>query len=185
MGSELVCRYSVTDTDSWAVPNGVDEAGLRRGIDFLATASSQGSPYYAQLTLSAGRAIVFDNTKISHGRTQYRDLGERPRCMYRGLSLTTPALTCADPDRSRPGRKDPERMPDVTGLIVGPPSPFDPELAGPLREILRRRPSSIDTGDDPGRPGTDQGAGVSLTSSSPGTDRSPWDGGWCGARPGS
>lgn len=34
-------------------------------------------------------------------------------------------------------------MPDVTGLIVGPPSPFDPELAGPLREILRRRPSSM------------------------------------------
>ncbi|MFI2710808.1 alpha/beta hydrolase [Micromonospora sp. NPDC018662] len=26
---------------------------------------------------------------------------------------------------------------------VGPPPPFDPELAGPLREILRRRPSSM------------------------------------------
>lgn len=92
LGSELVCRYSVTDTDSWAVPNGVDEAGLRRGIDFLATASSQGSPYYSQLTLSAGQAIVFDNTKISHGRTQYRDLGERPRCMYRGLYLNHPRV---------------------------------------------------------------------------------------------
>ena len=92
LGRELVCRYSVTDTDSWAVPNGVDEADLRRGIDFLATASSQGSPYYAQLTLNAGQAIVFDNTKISHGRTQYRDLGERLRCMYRGLYLNHPRV---------------------------------------------------------------------------------------------
>lgn len=92
---ELVCRYSVTDTDSWAVPDAVDEDDLRRGIDFLAEASRPGGRHYAQLKLATGQAIVFDNTKISHGRTAYVDSARQRRCMYRGLYLRDPAVACS------------------------------------------------------------------------------------------
>jgi len=89
----LVCRYSVTDTDFWAVPDDVDEHDLRRGIGFMAEASQPGGRYHVQLRLAAGQAIVFDNTRISHGRTAYFDSAQQRRCMYRGLYLRHPTVT--------------------------------------------------------------------------------------------
>ncbi|MBA0051193.1 taurine catabolism dioxygenase TauD [Streptomyces sp. AJS327] len=86
----LVCRYSVTATDFWAAPPGVDEDALRRGIDFLAGAARPGSPHFALLGLAAGEAIVLDNTRVAHGRTAYLDSGLRRRCLYRGLYLRHP-----------------------------------------------------------------------------------------------
>ncbi|MCW3815789.1 TauD/TfdA family dioxygenase [Micromonospora sp. DR5-3] len=88
----LVSRYSVTDTDSWAVPDEVNEDDLRRGIKFLAEASEPGSPHYAEFKVATGQAIIFDNTRISHGRTAYRDTADQRRCMYRGLFLRHPSV---------------------------------------------------------------------------------------------
>lgn len=87
---ELAGGYSMTETDRWAVPDGASEADLRRGLDYLQTMASEGSGYYTQLSLAAGQAIVFDNTRISHGRTAYRDSPTRRRCLYRSLHLRHP-----------------------------------------------------------------------------------------------
>jgi Taurine catabolism dioxygenase TauD, TfdA family len=89
---KLVGRYSVTETDSWAEPAGVVAEDLRRGIDFLASASQPGSPYFTRLRLDRGQVIVFDNTRISHGRTSYVDSPTQRRCMYRSLHLRHPRL---------------------------------------------------------------------------------------------
>jgi len=88
----LVCRYCVTDTDSWAVPDGTDGADLRRGVEFLTEASRPGSPYFTLLHLGRDEAIVFDNTSISHGRTGYRDTAALRRCLYRSLHLRHPKV---------------------------------------------------------------------------------------------
>jgi alpha-ketoglutarate-dependent taurine dioxygenase len=88
----LVSRYSVTDTDSWAVPDGVDAHDLQRGVEFLAQAGQPGGRHYAELKMATGQAIVFDNTRISHGRTPYRDSQNQRRCMYRGLYLRHPSV---------------------------------------------------------------------------------------------
>jgi alpha-ketoglutarate-dependent taurine dioxygenase len=86
----IVSRYSVTNTDSWAVPDGVHADDLYRGVAFLAAASRIGSRYHLRRRLDAGQAIVFDNTRISHGRTGYRDSPHWHRCMYRSLHLHHP-----------------------------------------------------------------------------------------------
>ncbi|MBV9451835.1 MAG: TauD/TfdA family dioxygenase [Streptosporangiaceae bacterium] len=90
---QLVCGYSVTDTDEWVVPDVVEPADLRRGIEFLDDASRPGSPYYRRLALGPGEAIILDNTRISHGRTAYRDSPARHRCLYRSLHLEHPRPT--------------------------------------------------------------------------------------------
>jgi Taurine catabolism dioxygenase TauD, TfdA family len=87
----LVARYCVTDTDRWEVPAGVVEADLRRGIEFLRRAALPGSPDHLELTLGPGEAIVFDNTRLSHGRSAYRDSPDRRRCLYRSLHLAHPS----------------------------------------------------------------------------------------------
>jgi len=89
---ELVCAYSVTPTDSWVAGDGVAEADLRRGIDFMRRATKSGSPYFFQLRLAAGQAIVLANSRIAHGRTPYRDTEGIRRCLYRGLYLRQPRL---------------------------------------------------------------------------------------------
>ncbi|MGH9277953.1 MAG: TauD/TfdA family dioxygenase [Acidimicrobiales bacterium] len=89
---QLVCGYSVTATDRWSVPVSVAEADLYRGVGFLLHASLPGSPHFAELALEAGQAIVFDNTRISHGRTSYCDNPSRPRCLYRSLHLRHPSV---------------------------------------------------------------------------------------------
>jgi alpha-ketoglutarate-dependent taurine dioxygenase len=89
---QLVCGYSVTETDRWAVPDGAPEASLYRGVGFLSHAALPGSPDFVQLRLGPGQAIVFDNTRISHGRTPYRDSEDRRRCLYRSLHLRHPCL---------------------------------------------------------------------------------------------
>jgi alpha-ketoglutarate-dependent taurine dioxygenase len=86
----LVCGYSVTETDSWAVPDGVDEDAVSRGIAFLDRASQPGSQHHKRFSLATGQVIVFDNTAISHGRLAYRDSVTRRRCMYRSLHLRHP-----------------------------------------------------------------------------------------------
>lgn len=88
----LVSRYSVTDTDSWAVPDGVDEHDLQRGVEALSKASQLGNRHYVELKLASGQAIIFDNTRISHGRTSYRDSQDQRRCMYRGIYLRHPSV---------------------------------------------------------------------------------------------
>jgi alpha-ketoglutarate-dependent taurine dioxygenase len=93
----LVCGYSVTETDSWAVPDGVAEHDLRRGVEFLREASRPGSPYYLQLRLAPGEAILLDNTRISHGRTAYRDSPAQRRCLYRSLHLAHPRVRTLEP----------------------------------------------------------------------------------------
>ncbi|MFD4791583.1 TauD/TfdA family dioxygenase, partial [Streptomyces sp. NPDC058459] len=77
--------------------DGVDDAALKRGIAYLDEAARPGSPYATRLTLTDGQAIVFDNTRISHGRTPYRDSASRRRCMYRGLYLGQPRIDVGAP----------------------------------------------------------------------------------------
>lgn len=88
----LISRYSVTHTDSWDVPAGISAADLRRAVDFLAAASAPESRHFLRLRLDAGQVIVFDNTRLSHGRTAYRDSPQRQRCVYRSLHLRHPRV---------------------------------------------------------------------------------------------
>jgi alpha-ketoglutarate-dependent taurine dioxygenase len=104
----LVCGYSVTETDHWAVPDGVAAADLHRGVEFLRDAAAPGSRFLTQLRLSAGQAIAFDNTCVSHGRTPYRDSPGRRRCLYRSLHLRHPraAVPAAAGVGGGEGRRD-------------------------------------------------------------------------------
>lgn len=95
----LVCWYCVTDTDSFAVPDGASEVDVHRGIGFLLHAAAPGSAHHLQFRLRAGEAIIFDNTRISHGRTPYRDSAESRRCLYRSLHLRHPRVTARSASR--------------------------------------------------------------------------------------
>jgi len=100
---QLIARYCVSETDRWVVPD-PDQAladDLPRGVEFLRRAAEPGSRYFAQLGLERGQAIVLDNTRISHGRTAYRDFGNRRRCLYRGLYLRHPRRPRVDAARGR------------------------------------------------------------------------------------
>lgn len=88
----LVCGYSVSSTDRWGLPYGIAEGDLQRGVGFLMHASLPGSQHFAQLTLGAGQAILFDNTRLSHGRTPYYDPPGGGRCLYRSLHLRHPSV---------------------------------------------------------------------------------------------
>lgn len=85
----LIGHYCVTATDSMPADG---EAGddLQRGIAFLAEAAQPGQPYFRTVRLGAGQGIVFDNTRISHGRTPYEDSGASKRCLFRTLHVRHP-----------------------------------------------------------------------------------------------
>ncbi len=89
----LICGYSVTQTDRWETPHGIDETALRRGITFLKAKAVPGSGVYQELRLGAGQTIIFDNTRISHGRTAYVDSRDRRRSLFRSLHLRHPSAT--------------------------------------------------------------------------------------------
>jgi alpha-ketoglutarate-dependent taurine dioxygenase len=92
---QLVCGYSETETDSWALPDSVAEQELQRGVEYLRRVSGGSSEFYLERTLGAGQVILLDNTRISHGRTPYQDSPSQRRCLYRSLHLAHPrsALT--------------------------------------------------------------------------------------------
>jgi hypothetical protein len=113
----LMSRYSVTHTDSWAVPDHVAAEDLYRGVEFLASAGRPGNPYYLQLRLDGGQAIVFDNTRISHGRTPYRDSPYRHRCIYRSLHLRHPRVRVLVADVVRDGVKEKDRMKTTSTVL--------------------------------------------------------------------
>jgi alpha-ketoglutarate-dependent taurine dioxygenase len=87
---KLVCGYSVSTTDTWQAPPNLDPDDLERGLDFLRRASAPDSPWYTEVNLRRGQALVLDNTTLSHGRRPYRDSPTLQRCLYRGLYLTHP-----------------------------------------------------------------------------------------------
>lgn len=89
---QLVCAYSVTETDSLVAAQGVDLIDLRRGAEFLRSVAQPGSPYFTQLPLAEGHAIILANARISHGRTPYRNTEDRQRCLYRSLYLKHPTV---------------------------------------------------------------------------------------------
>lgn len=93
----LVTAYSVTETDRFVAAHGINIADLRRGVEFMHQASQPGSPYFFQLRLEAGQAILFANSKLAHGRRPYRNAGCSRRCLYRSLYLKPPSLTVAPP----------------------------------------------------------------------------------------
>jgi len=90
---DLATRYSITDTDRWAVPPGEPAEAFWRGVRFLDRASQPGSEYYLELRLDAGQVILLANSRISHGRTPYQDSPTQHRCMYRSLHLVRPRVS--------------------------------------------------------------------------------------------
>lgn len=92
LDGELICAYSVTKTDSLIATEGVDVLALRRGSNFLRQAALPGSPFFTQLRLEAGQAIILSNSKICHGRTPFTDNSDQKRCLYRGLYLNRPKM---------------------------------------------------------------------------------------------
>ena len=91
LNGELVCNYSITATDSWEIVSGVDKHVLKRGIKFMQSAATPGSSYYLQLKIAACQALIFANTKVSHGRMPYSDSKTQQRCMYRGIYTGSPS----------------------------------------------------------------------------------------------
>lgn len=89
IGGQLMGRYSVTQTDSLGHVDGADE-DLARGMKALSRMAVPGSQYFRTERFKRNQAVIFDNTRISHGRTAYIDDAESPRCMYRTLHLRHP-----------------------------------------------------------------------------------------------
>ena len=85
----LVSRYSVTATDSWESANG-DGDTLASACLFMRELATPSSGYFASFTLGPRQGLILANDKVSHGRTTYRDDGERVRTMFRGLFLKRP-----------------------------------------------------------------------------------------------
>ncbi|MER8072284.1 alpha/beta hydrolase fold domain-containing protein [Streptomyces sp. NPDC094034] len=146
---QLICRYCVSGTDRWAVPADVTEADLWRGVEFMRWASQPISPFFARLRLGEGQAIVFDNTRISHGRSPYSDSKTQHRCLHRSLHLTHPRGVRTHQDQTHA-----DTEPRSTGAArtlgtypgdapLGPPPALDPELAAPLRAILNELPMPL------------------------------------------
>ncbi|WP_454197137.1 TauD/TfdA family dioxygenase [Nocardia sp. Marseille-Q1738] len=97
---ELITRYSVTETDAWNVPEGVEAASLWRGVEFLDRRARLGNPEYVELDMQADQMILFGNCRISHGRHAYRDSPERQRCLYRSLHVEHPVRRRSDRGRA-------------------------------------------------------------------------------------
>ncbi|MER7172975.1 alpha/beta hydrolase fold domain-containing protein [Streptomyces mesophilus] len=121
----LVCRYCVDATDRWQA----DTEAAERGLAFLHAARRPDSPHVLRFPLGEGQAMVMDNTRISHGRTAYRDGPGKRRLLFRSLHL-----------------RHPDARPWVDQAVTarpqdGTPPPFDTELGGPLREILADLPA--------------------------------------------
>jgi alpha-ketoglutarate-dependent taurine dioxygenase len=88
----LICAYSVTETDRFVASDNINADDLGRGVEFMRKAAEPGSPYFHKLRLEANQAIIFANSRVSHGRTAYRDLGNVRRCLYRGLFSRYPKV---------------------------------------------------------------------------------------------
>lgn len=87
----VIGRYCETETDSWCFPDESSDHPMRRGVEFLRAIAQEGSSLYRVERLRANQAIVFDNTRLSHSRTAYRDDARTKRCLYRTLHLEHPS----------------------------------------------------------------------------------------------
>ena len=123
-GLELLCGYSVSDTDSWVVPSGTLGQDLNRGLDFMTAASMPGSRHFHQLALRRSQALVFDNTRLAHGRTDFGEAHTGERVLYRSLHLQHPAacarsvvvadvMIMAGHPLAHPPRRAPESLGDL------------------------------------------------------------------------
>jgi hypothetical protein len=90
LNGELICAYSLTETDNILATNSINENDLERGLEFMHNAAHENSLYILQFQLEEKQAIIFANSKICHGRTPYRDGEGKIRCMYRSLFLHQP-----------------------------------------------------------------------------------------------
>ncbi|MGH3379429.1 MAG: TauD/TfdA family dioxygenase [Actinoallomurus sp.] len=81
---QLLTRYSRDGNDTWNPAPGQDQP-MRRALVAMEAMSAPGSPYTAELTLTAGQGLIFANARICHGRTAYTDDPAQPRTMLRGL----------------------------------------------------------------------------------------------------
>jgi hypothetical protein len=84
---ELVCAYSVTQTDSFMASYNINIAALKRAIEFMHYSALPGSKYYYQHKLNSSQILIFANSKVSHGRLSYKDGSNSNRCMFRALFL--------------------------------------------------------------------------------------------------
>jgi len=89
----LVGRFCETETDSWNIPDGEEGDAARRGIAYFRDAAREGSQHFRIERLAANEAIIFDNTRLSHGRTSYTDSPQQQRCMYRTLHTAHPSYS--------------------------------------------------------------------------------------------
>jgi len=81
---QLVSRFSLDGTSDWtkgfqALPS------LKRAYDSVVEKIYSGSPYYKELQLEGGDAVIIANMRIAHGRTAYQSYAGRERKMYRAL----------------------------------------------------------------------------------------------------
>lgn len=86
----LVFCYSVSLTDRWEEPEGIDPEALARGLAHMQRAATEPSPFLIEFALGDDQLLVLDNSSLSHGRRPYRDSGGRRRCVYRSLHLKRP-----------------------------------------------------------------------------------------------
>ncbi|EHR52425.1 Taurine catabolism dioxygenase TauD, TfdA family [Saccharomonospora marina XMU15] len=88
---QIVCRYCVSTTDRWVLPDGPELRTVQRGLEFLDLARRESSPHLLRFVLGAGHALILDNTRLSHGRDPYQDDDRHRRLLYRSLHLSHPA----------------------------------------------------------------------------------------------
>lgn len=87
---QLCCGYTVAKTDRWAIDDPERRDDLRRALDFMDDASRPGSPYRHDHVLGRGTVILFDNTRLSHGRNAFTNHPDKARRLHRGLFLEHP-----------------------------------------------------------------------------------------------
>ncbi len=81
---QIYSRFSIDRTSYWengfqSVPN------LKRAYEHFVEKVYDGSPYYKELQLENGEAVIMANAQIAHGRTAYQSYPHAERKMYRAL----------------------------------------------------------------------------------------------------
>jgi hypothetical protein len=89
VGDDLFARYCTTLRDEWrydTVP------GLAEARITYEDAARRQAQWTHQFLLKRGQALVMDNARVSHGRTEFRDAPGAPRHLVRALFRKYPNL---------------------------------------------------------------------------------------------
>lgn len=85
----IISRFSLDRMSNWQT--GFRKVKhLKKAYDFFVEHINEGSPFYRELLLNEGEAVIISNSRISYGRTSYVSYPQKERKMYRALYEKSP-----------------------------------------------------------------------------------------------